>query len=69
MYSLPIIALFSTCVLGIGCTTPTSSKEENSRQVDKYATELVNNDKIREVYLKCLLEKGPCNEDAADFKS
>lgn len=61
------IALLGTCVWGVRATTPATT--EQSRQVEKYATDMMNNDKIREVYVKCLLDKGPCNEDAADLKS
>lgn len=69
------VFLFIMLVLRVSCSAPTTSttastsSEDKSKQVDKQTTEIVNDDKTREVYIKCLLDKGPCNNDAADVKS
>lgn len=72
MRALTAVALLSAVVSQISGTTPpttSQSSEDNSKQVDQYTTEMISNDKIRDVYVKCLLDKGPCNADAADVKS
>lgn len=65
------VALFLSLVSQILCTstTPANSSEENSKQVEQQTNELMRNDKMRDVYIKCLLDKGPCTGEAADVKS
>lgn len=69
MYVLFIVTFLSTLILKISCTTLSTSSEDTSKQVEQYTTEIVQNDKIRDVYINCLLDKGPCSNDANNIKS
>lgn len=71
MYFLTTVAFLSVLVTQILCTAPPTSQssEDNSKPADQHTSELVSNDNVRDVFVKCLLDKGPCNTEAADVKS
>lgn len=73
MVKFPLVfALSSVLILKTECATPlasSSTEDNNSRQAEKNASDIIKNDKIRETYVKCLLDKGPCSQEAAHLKS
>ena len=68
VFSSALLVLSVLCA-ALVTTTASTSTEDKSKQVDKQTTEIVNDNRTREIYIKCLLDKGPCNNDAADVKS
>lgn len=41
---------------------------QNERVIDRFATKLVSNRRVRENYLDCFLENGPCSPEASNIK-
>lgn len=71
MYFLTTVAFLSALLTQILCATPPTSQssEDNSKLADQHTSEIVSNDKVQDVFVKCLLDKGPCNTEAANVKS
>lgn len=61
--------IFASFTLEVFCTTPATSSEDSSKQIDQATTKIVQDDKARDVYVKCLLDKAPCSNEAEDVKS
>jgi hypothetical protein len=43
-------------------------QEEQKHAIDHFTTRLVGNSKIRENYLNCFLDNGPCSPEANNIK-
>lgn len=43
-------------------------QEQQKYAVDRFTTGLVGNSKIRENYLNCFLDNGPCSPEASNIK-
>jgi hypothetical protein len=43
-------------------------KIQNERTIDRFSTKLVGNRRIRENYLDCFLDSGPCSPEASNIK-
>lgn len=43
-------------------------QSQNERAIDRFSTKLVGNRRIRENYLDCFLDNGPCSPEASNIK-
>lgn len=41
---------------------------QNERAIDRFSTKLMGNRRIRENYLDCFLDNGPCSPEASNIK-
>jgi len=77
MFKLCFVAIISGVVSAVQCGPMPQRQinggqnplqEEQKHAIDHFTTGLVGNPKIRENYLNCFLDNGPCSPEANNIK-